>query len=40
MPGIAAYAQLGYTLCGLDVTEYDTLPYADEAAVYLAKSLP
>jgi GNAT superfamily N-acetyltransferase len=39
VPGIAAYAQLGYTLCGLDVTEYDTLPYADEAAVYLAKRL-
>lgn len=39
VPGIAAYTQLGYTLCGLDVTEYDTLPYADEAAVYLAKRL-
>jgi len=39
VPGIAAYARLGYTLCGLDVTEYDTLPYADETAVYLAKGL-
>jgi GNAT superfamily N-acetyltransferase len=39
VPGIAAYTRLGYTLCGLDVTEYDTLPYADETAVYLAKPL-
>ena len=39
VPGIAAYAQLGYALCGVDTTLYDTLPYADEAAVYLAKSL-
>jgi ribosomal protein S18 acetylase RimI-like enzyme len=39
VPGIAAYTRLGYSLCGLDVTEYDTLPYADETAVYLAKRL-
>ena len=39
VPGIAAYARLGYELRGVDVTAYDTLPYEDEAAVYLAKSL-
>jgi ribosomal protein S18 acetylase RimI-like enzyme len=39
VPGIAAYERLGYALCGADTTVYDTLPYADEAAVYLAKSL-
>jgi GNAT superfamily N-acetyltransferase len=39
VPGIAAYARLGYTLCGADVTEYDTLPYSDEAALYLSKRL-
>ena len=39
VPGIAAYARLGYTLCGADVTEYDTLPYSDEAAIYLSKRL-
>jgi GNAT superfamily N-acetyltransferase len=39
VPGIAAYQRLGYSLCGLDVTEYDTLPYADETAVYLTKRL-
>ncbi|HEX7836662.1 MAG TPA: GNAT family N-acetyltransferase [Kofleriaceae bacterium] len=39
VPGIAAYARLGYALCGIDTTVYDTLPYADEAAVYLAKPL-
>jgi GNAT superfamily N-acetyltransferase len=39
VPGIAAYTRLGYTLCGLDITEYDTLPYADEAAIYLSKQL-
>jgi ribosomal protein S18 acetylase RimI-like enzyme len=38
-PGIAAYARLGYSLCGVDVTVYDTLPYADEAAIYLSKAL-
>jgi ribosomal protein S18 acetylase RimI-like enzyme len=39
VPGIAAYARLGYSLVGVDTTVYDTLPYADEAAVYLAKTL-
>jgi GNAT superfamily N-acetyltransferase len=39
VPGIAAYARLGYALCGVDTTAYDALPYADEAAVYLAKRL-
>jgi GNAT superfamily N-acetyltransferase len=39
VPGIAAYERLGYTLCGADVTAYDRLPYADEAAIYLAKKL-
>jgi GNAT superfamily N-acetyltransferase len=39
VPGFAAYAALGYALCGADVTEYDTLPYADEAALYLSKPL-
>jgi GNAT superfamily N-acetyltransferase len=39
VPGIAAYGRLGYTLCGADFTVYDTLPYANEAAIYLAKSL-
>ena len=39
LPGITAYARLGYSLVGVDTTVYDTLPYADEAAVYLAKTL-
>ena len=39
VPGITAYERLGFALCGIDRTVYDTLPYADEAAVYLAKSL-
>ena len=39
VPGIAAYERLGYALCGADVTLYDTLPYADEAALYLSKRL-
>lgn len=39
VPGIAAYERMGYALCGLDHTVYDTLPYADETAIYLAKSL-
>ena len=38
-PGIAAYERLGFALCGVDKTLYDTLPYADEAAVYLSKTL-
>ncbi len=28
VPGIAAYQRLGYALCGVDTTEYDTLEYA------------
>jgi len=39
VPGVEAYGRLGYLLCGADVTVYDTLPYADEAAIYLSKSL-
>jgi GNAT superfamily N-acetyltransferase len=39
VPGIAAYARLGYSLCGADVTMYDDLPYASESAIYLAKRL-
>jgi GNAT superfamily N-acetyltransferase len=39
VPGIEAYSRLGYSLCGVDVTLYDGLPYADETAIYLAKLL-
>ena len=39
VPGFAAYERLGYALVGADTTVYDTLPYADEAALYLAKRL-
>ena len=39
VPGIAAYERLGYSLCGADVTLYDSLPYATESAVYLSKLL-
>jgi ribosomal protein S18 acetylase RimI-like enzyme len=39
VPGIAAYARLGYTLCGVDTTYYEATPEADEAAVYLSKPL-
>ncbi|MBS1120097.1 MAG: N-acetyltransferase [Deltaproteobacteria bacterium] len=39
VPGVAAYESLGYTLCGLDHTVYETLPYASEAAIYLTKPL-
>ncbi len=39
VPGITVYERLGYALVGVDTTLYDTLPYADEAAVYLAKTL-
>lgn len=38
-PGIAAYERLGYVLVGADTTLYDTLPYDDEAAIYLARLL-
>lgn len=39
VPGIAAYARLGYTLCGVDAHYYEGTAVADEAAIYLAKSL-
>lgn len=39
VPGVLAYERLGFEVVGLDKTVYDTLPYADEAAIYLAKSL-
>jgi ribosomal protein S18 acetylase RimI-like enzyme len=39
VPGLLAYERLGYTLCGCDVTMYDALPYSNEAALFLAKSL-
>lgn len=39
VPGITAYERLGYTVCGLDRTEYATLPYASETALYLMKSI-
>jgi len=39
VPGIAAYARLGYALCGVDTTLYDGTSTADEAAIYLSKSL-
>jgi len=39
VPGIAAYARLGYTLCGVDTTYYEGTPAAAESAVYLSKPL-
>ena len=39
VPGIRAYERLGYRLCGCDTTLYDTLVYADEAALYFSKPL-
>jgi GNAT superfamily N-acetyltransferase len=39
VPGIAAYARLGYALCGADATLYDATSAADEQAIYLAKAL-
>jgi GNAT superfamily N-acetyltransferase len=39
VPGMRAYERLGYALCGCDVTLYDDLPYANETALYLAKSI-
>ncbi|MBC8067970.1 MAG: GNAT family N-acetyltransferase [Deltaproteobacteria bacterium] len=39
VPGIAAYARLGYTLCGVDSTYYEATDVADEVAVYLSKPL-
>lgn len=38
-PGIAAYARLGYTLCGADTTFYEATPAASETAIYLSKPL-
>jgi ribosomal protein S18 acetylase RimI-like enzyme len=39
VPGIEAYARLGYALCGADVTLYDGLAYTDESAIYLSKRI-
>lgn len=39
VPGVKAYERLGYSLCGADVTLYDTMPYDDEAALYFMKKL-
>src|SRR5215475_6515749 len=39
VPGIAAYARLGYTLCGADTTYYEATPAAAETAIYLSKPL-
>jgi GNAT superfamily N-acetyltransferase len=39
VPGIAAYARLGYTLCGADTTLYDGTSTASESAIYLSKPL-
>lgn len=39
VPGIAAYARLGYTLCGADTTYYDGTTMAEESAIYLSKAL-
>jgi ribosomal protein S18 acetylase RimI-like enzyme len=39
VPGIGAYERLGYELCGVDTTLYDTLDYEAEKAVYLAKRI-
>jgi ribosomal protein S18 acetylase RimI-like enzyme len=38
VPGVAAYARLGYTLCGADRTYYDQY-MPGETALYLAKEL-
>ena len=37
VPGIAAYARLGYSLCGADVTLYDATETSAESAIFLAK---
>jgi ribosomal protein S18 acetylase RimI-like enzyme len=39
VPGIAAYARLGYTMCGLDNTYYEATAVAAETAIYLSKPL-
>jgi GNAT superfamily N-acetyltransferase len=38
VPGVAAYARLGYTLCGADRLYYGSY-MPDESAIYLAKML-
>ena len=38
-PGIAAYARLGYALCGADTTYYEATAAAAETAIYLSKPL-
>ena len=39
VPGIAAYARLGYALCGADTTHYEATPAAAETAVFLSRPL-
>jgi GNAT superfamily N-acetyltransferase len=39
VPGVAAYARLGYALCGADETLYDATPMESERAIYLSKPL-
>jgi ribosomal protein S18 acetylase RimI-like enzyme len=39
VPGIAAYARLGYSLCGADTTFYEATAAAAESAIYLSKPL-
>lgn len=39
VPGVAAYARLGYALCGADETLYEATPMESERAIYLSKAL-
>ncbi|HTE54834.1 MAG TPA: GNAT family N-acetyltransferase [Kofleriaceae bacterium] len=39
VPGIAAYARLGYALCGADTTHYEATSTAAESAVFLSRPL-
>jgi ribosomal protein S18 acetylase RimI-like enzyme len=39
VPGIEAYARLGYALCGADTTLYEATHAAAEKAIYLSKPL-
>ena len=39
VPGLAAYARLGYELCGLDRTHYEATDAEAESAVFVAKAL-
>jgi ribosomal protein S18 acetylase RimI-like enzyme len=39
VPGIAAYARLGYRLCGADTTFYEATAAAAETAIYMSKPL-